>query len=83
MNTPTDEQGPRTIAFNAARVWDLLPGELRRRLARLVDDPPRAAQLVSLLDNMAATLNEIERNAARADAGGELLYEDDDEERDA
>ena len=65
------------VACSPARVWDRLPGDLRRRLARLVDDPPRAAQLVSLLDNMAARLNELERNAARSDAG-ELL--DDDEE---
>jgi hypothetical protein len=66
--------------LDAARVWDRLPRDLRQRLARLVDDPPRAELLVSLLHNMAATLNEIERNAARDDAG-ELLDDDDEDRR--
>lgn len=64
--------------LEAARVRGGLPRDLRQRLEHLVDDPPRAAHLVSLLRNMAATINEIERNAARVDAG-ELL---DDEEED-
>ncbi len=62
--------------LEVADVWDRLPRDQRERLVRLVDDPPRAELLVSLLHNMAATINEIERDAARADAG-EL---DDDEE---
>lgn len=55
--------------FDAARVWDRLPRDLRQRLTRLVDDPPRAERLVSLLQNMAATLNELECAAGGVDAG--------------
>lgn len=55
--------------YDAARVWDRLPAEMRHRLARLVDDAPKAAQLVSLLDNMAATINAAEHEGAQGVAG--------------
>lgn len=66
------------INFDAARVWDRLPRDLRQRLAHLVDDPLRAERLLALLHNMAATINAIEQ-----DAGRELDDDDnDDEDRD-
>ena len=60
--------------LTAADLWDRLPLEQRDRLGRLVDDPPRAAQLLSLLSNMAATINAAERELAAgelADGGDE------------
>jgi hypothetical protein len=54
--------------LDAGAVWDRLPCESRQCLAHLVDDPPRAALLVSLLANMAATINELERELASAEA---------------
>ena len=67
------------IELDAARVWDRLPRDVRQRLARFVDDTLRAELLLSLLHNMAATINEIECNAADIDAS-ELLDDEDDED---